>query len=346
MVESSHGMVVAIAIVFTALALVMIGSESSKLSTRIFRGPVFNAVTWATIVLASVWGVAFFFSILFECTPIDLSLILPPVAPQIHCIDQTANFWGLSISDVLIDVIILCTPFPFVWNLQMSTKHKWGVSGMFLLGALYVSTHAQKEKLADLTLRRTIAASIARLVVFINAGTLLAQNDPDFTYYVAPTAYVVLLECSLAITSACLPVLRPLFSTGTFSSALRYLQSAFSLRSNTSRSRSRDRSGARNPSRSRSGAPLKGSIKLDSRDGAGHAWKRGAGDEHSAAEKGQVVDQREMAADSRGRAGVGGEQYVAEIRAGSRAREAEREGTPRGIRVQREFRSDSRPGAL
>ena len=155
---------------------------------RIFRGPVFNAVTWATIVLASVWGVAFFFSILFECTPIDLSLILPPVAPQIHCIDQTANFWGLSISDVLIDVIILCTPFPFVWNLQMSTKHKWGVSGMFLLGALYVSTHAQKEKLADLTLRRTIAASIARLVVFINAGTLLAQNDPDFTCTCLPSA--------------------------------------------------------------------------------------------------------------------------------------------------------------
>ncbi|MCJ1409433.1 hypothetical protein MMC19_003514 [Ptychographa xylographoides] len=172
---------------------------------RIFRGAVFSAVNITTIVLVVMWGVAFFFSTLFDCTPINLSLTLPPGSPGVYCIDQTANFWGLSISDVLVDFIILVIPFPFVWKLQMSTKHKLGVSSMFLLGAL------------------TIAASIARLICFINAGKLLAENDPDFTYYVAPTAYWVLIECSLAITSACLPILRPVFHGWSLESILRSL---------------------------------------------------------------------------------------------------------------------------
>ena len=103
---------------------------------RIFRGSTFLGITWATIFLVITWGVGFFFSTLFECTPIRLSLVAPPGTPGLHCIDQTANFWALSISDVIIDLIILAIPFPFVWNLQMSVQHKISVSGMFFLGVL------------------------------------------------------------------------------------------------------------------------------------------------------------------------------------------------------------------
>ncbi|KAL9116916.1 MAG: hypothetical protein Q9187_006554 [Circinaria calcarea] len=182
---------------------------------RIFRGSTFSAITWTTIILVAIWGISFFFSILFECTPIHSSLVMPPGTPGLRCIDQRANFWALSISDVLVDFIILAIPFPFVWNLQMSTRHKCGVSGMFLLGAL------------------TITASIARLACFINAGKRLAENDPDFTYYVAPTAYWVLIECSLAIVSACLPVLRPIFHGFSLDTLFRSLASKLTLRSSS-----------------------------------------------------------------------------------------------------------------
>jgi hypothetical protein len=97
---------------------------------------MFTIICWAAIGLALVWGISFFFSILFQCTPIALSLMAPPGTPGLTCIDQAHNFWALSISDVLIDVIILVIPFPFIWDLQMSTKHKVGVSSMFLLGTL------------------------------------------------------------------------------------------------------------------------------------------------------------------------------------------------------------------
>ncbi|MCJ1401657.1 hypothetical protein MMC11_004874 [Xylographa trunciseda] len=183
---------------------------------RIFRGAAISAVTITTVILV----ISFCFSTLFDCTPINLSLTIPPGSPGVYCIDQTANFWGLSISDVLVDLIILVIPFPFPWKLQMSTKQKFGVSSMFLLAAL------------------TIAASIARLVCFINAGKLLAKNDPDLTYYVAPTAYWVVIECSLAITSACLAILRPVFHGWSLESVLRSLTSRLTLNSTRSANRS------------------------------------------------------------------------------------------------------------
>ena len=103
---------------------------------RIFRGPIFSAVTWCVIVIVAMWGVSFFCSITFECLPFKLSLTAPPGTPGLNCINQVANFYALSISDVICDLIILVIPFPFVWNLQMSSKHKVAVSSMFLLGGL------------------------------------------------------------------------------------------------------------------------------------------------------------------------------------------------------------------
>ena len=101
-------------------------------------------------------------------------------------------------------------------------------------------------------LNSTIAASIARLVCFINAGKLLAKNDPDLTCssnsdcpkvlehetnslidYVAPTAYWVVIECSLAIVSACLPVLRPIFHGRSIDTIFRSIAKRFSTRDNS-----------------------------------------------------------------------------------------------------------------
>ena len=101
-------------------------------------------------------------------------------------------------------------------------------------------------------LNSTIAASIARLVCFINAGKLLAENDPDLTCssnpdcpellehetnsfidYVAPTAYWVVIECSLAIVSACLPVLRPIFHGRSIDTIFNSIAKRFSTRSNS-----------------------------------------------------------------------------------------------------------------
>ena len=100
---------------------------------------------------------------------------------------------------------------------------------------------------------RTIAASVARLVVFIHAGKLLAKNDPDLTSmlrssgevtvsltnmrfagYVAPVSYWVLIESSLAIVSSCLPVLRPVFGGWNLGAVFSSFANILSLRSKDS----------------------------------------------------------------------------------------------------------------
>ena len=57
-------------------------------------------------------------------------------ALEVKTRDQEENKIGFVISDVLTDVMILIIPLPIVWKLQMSTKNKVGLSGVFLLGLL------------------------------------------------------------------------------------------------------------------------------------------------------------------------------------------------------------------
>jgi len=79
--------------------------------------------------------IAFFFPVLFQCTPVTLSL-QNPYSPEVHCIDHIAVYYGSAGSDTILDLIILVIPWPFIWKLQMPVRHKLAVTGIFLLGIL------------------------------------------------------------------------------------------------------------------------------------------------------------------------------------------------------------------
>ena len=105
---------------------------------RIFRGPVFTAVVWTSLGIAVTWGLSYFFTLLFLCTPIPTYLRHGPSAPGVSCSNELQVYYSLSISDFLIDVIILVIPIPFVWRLKMPPRHKVAVTVIFLLGCLWV----------------------------------------------------------------------------------------------------------------------------------------------------------------------------------------------------------------
>lgn len=94
------------------------------------------------------------------------------------------------------EVMILSLPIPCIWAMTMPVRHKLAVSGIFLLGLL------------------TVCSSIAKVVVFNRVNYLGANGDPDFSYLYTPTVYWPMVESSLGIVGACLPLLRPLFSRG------------------------------------------------------------------------------------------------------------------------------------
>lgn len=53
-----------------------------------------------------------------------------------HCRDFEAFILGITVSNLLLDVIILCMPLPMVWNLNLSTRKKLEVTGVFMLGSM------------------------------------------------------------------------------------------------------------------------------------------------------------------------------------------------------------------
>ncbi|CAF9939787.1 MAG: hypothetical protein ALECFALPRED_008288 [Alectoria fallacina] len=160
---------------------------------RIFRGALFLAFVWTMITVIVIWTVAFFFANMLQCYPISENWTgLGGSADA--CIDENMMYLGQAFSDAITDLIILAMPIPCICALQLPTKQKLGVIGMFLLGIL------------------TIAASVTKLVFFYKIAVESNSGDEDFTYLFTPTLYWPMVESSLGIVGACLPLFRPVIS--------------------------------------------------------------------------------------------------------------------------------------
>ncbi|KAB8290819.1 hypothetical protein EYC80_008456 [Monilinia laxa] len=102
---------------------------------NIFRGYTFHFASQSIMALVITWSVSFFFANLFTCYPIT-----PFVEPFYNhkCMRALDMWYAMSVSDILVDIMILALPVPMVWQLKLRLKQKVGVLLMFLLGRLYV----------------------------------------------------------------------------------------------------------------------------------------------------------------------------------------------------------------
>ena len=173
---------------------------------RIFTGDIFRRALWIMYSIVAMWTIAFFFCNLLQCWPISTNWALFGYDPA-NCIETTTMYLAQSWSDVLTDVMILSMPAPCIWALQMSTKHKFGVIGIFLTGFL------------------TVGAGVAKLVVYYHIQyESLVLSNPDISYLLTPSLYWPMVESSLGIVGACLPLLRPLFTDGSRTRVVRKLR--------------------------------------------------------------------------------------------------------------------------
>lgn len=104
----------------------------------IFLGRIFDVYTYAIGAFVIAWGVGVLFAAIFSCYPVsgfwDLTMEPAPV-----CINYRTFHIANSATNIFADVMILCLPMGKIWNLHMSRKSKAAVSGMFLMGGLYVT---------------------------------------------------------------------------------------------------------------------------------------------------------------------------------------------------------------
>ena len=86
---------------------------------RIFVGKIFGIVTWILMVLVAIWTIAFFFTNLLECIPVDRAWAhVVGGYPDPKCMDAVAMYLAQAYIDVILDFIILIIPIPLSKSFQ------------------------------------------------------------------------------------------------------------------------------------------------------------------------------------------------------------------------------------
>ncbi|KAF6811744.1 integral membrane protein [Colletotrichum plurivorum] len=148
------------------------------------------------------WGIAVVGVSIFTCTPV--ARFWDQTIPG-TCIDSSKFYIGITVPNIVFDLLTVALPIHEVWRLQMGRDKKLAITGVFLLGG------------------SVVLASVARLVLFIiyRPGEGASGNNLSQTVIIPHAASAV--ETCLAIVGACLPPCAPLFRrllSGVFGSSV------------------------------------------------------------------------------------------------------------------------------
>ncbi|KAM0802244.1 hypothetical protein BDR22DRAFT_778699, partial [Usnea florida] len=143
---------------------------------RIFPANKFRIATYALLgTIAAIWITSALLSVL-PCTPVSYNWDRTQQGG--HCIGNPSYFTvGISVPNIVTDILILLLPLPVTWKLQLRPKKKLALCGIFSLGIF-----------------ATIASCI-RLTFVKQRYLVFLWNN---------------IEPDLAIICACLPTMMPL----------------------------------------------------------------------------------------------------------------------------------------
>ena len=142
---------------------------------RVFPIPRFRILLYILASTVAAWWIATQSTVIFECTPIDFSW---DQRGKGHCINLDKFFFAHAIPNIVTDIVLLSIPLPMIWNLQLPRSQKVALSGVFLLGGLYVASSCSTWSLRDANRDLSVVfASIYRLVLLFK----LSPTQPDIT---------------------------------------------------------------------------------------------------------------------------------------------------------------------
>lgn len=184
----------------------------SKMSLLILYIKVFPPTRLTTVSKITCVGVALLavsgvMCTLLICHPIEGNWNLD--IPGRHCGSQKLMFGIYGVFNLLTDLMVLGLPIPSLLGLKLPTLRKVGLVFTFAIGFLCVIpilpyTHGLSTNQGS----RTCIASVIRLIF------LTTMDYLDVTYSGIPFILMTVVEPSLAVSLACVPLLRPLVSRG------------------------------------------------------------------------------------------------------------------------------------
>lgn len=103
---------------------------------RIFPSAGVRHLLWGTIIFVSMFGVAFVFAAIFQCTPISYYWVKWDGEHQGKCLDINAIGWSNAAISIAVDGWMLAIPLWQLKGLKMDWRKKIGVAMMFCVGTL------------------------------------------------------------------------------------------------------------------------------------------------------------------------------------------------------------------
>ncbi|KAL8685848.1 MAG: hypothetical protein Q9218_007509 [Villophora microphyllina] len=162
---------------------------------RLFPVKRFTIVALVTGCVLIGWWISFLFAIVFSCIPVASYWNKAIVG---HCINEHTLSWGITGSELAVNIIMVVLPIPWLWDLRLKWTKKLALTGIFLLGCF---------------------VCISCIVRF---PLLAAVKQTDASWTIVPAGVWIVVECNIGIASVCLPLMRPLVSAE-FSSLSSYL---------------------------------------------------------------------------------------------------------------------------
>lgn len=102
---------------------------------RLFPTQAFKRTSLVVGALCIMWFLAAVIFDIFQCRPFSAAFD-PDLAFSDQCIDLQSFYWGITIANLLLDVIILALPLHVVWALKLTKQERLRLSGVFLLGTV------------------------------------------------------------------------------------------------------------------------------------------------------------------------------------------------------------------
>lgn len=103
----------------------------------IFATPSFRRKTLILGIICVLWFIITLFIIIFQCSPISGAWdSVFQIKNKTKCIPIPGFIFGYELSNVLLDICILCLPIYMIRRLQLPTRRKISVGSIFLLGGL------------------------------------------------------------------------------------------------------------------------------------------------------------------------------------------------------------------
>ena len=102
---------------------------------RIFQTRNFERVCWVVGAMTVCWWIVGVLLDIFQCRPVNAAWN-PRFLFSPQCIDSQMFRYGLSGSNIVLDLVVLAMPIYMIWHLQMRKSQKIMLSGIFLIGCL------------------------------------------------------------------------------------------------------------------------------------------------------------------------------------------------------------------